>query len=50
MECMLGQGTGYTLAVRRDSALSTSDRIPAVSIGEKRFANAGPLKQQPRIR
>ncbi len=50
MECMLGQGTGFTLTARRDSALSTSDRILTLLTGEKLFAIAGSLQQQLRIR
>lgn len=50
MECMLGQGAGFTLTARRDSALSASDWIPALLTGEQRLAVAGSLKQQLRIR
>ena len=47
---MLGQGTGFTVTACRDSALSMSDRIPALLTGEQRLAVAGSLKQQLRIR
>ena len=50
MECVPGQGTGFTLTAHREGALSNSDWISAVVAAELRLAATGSLEQQLRIR